>query len=330
MIALSLSLLSAPQAHAFDCDELSDGTSPTGFPSPALPTGPVAAGLLDGGLGAARRACPRTSFAVAPRGLLLADAANFYGHIVAGLNLDGALTLGGYDTEVFGRLELVRYDSVISAVTSSTLTPGHATVGITRVLRGEGLALAATGKVVLPTAVGLYRNAWPVGIDAGLAGQWADGPWSVHGQLTLLGSAALSRGPALPRAGIAPTLGGALRPTRGFAVALDLQSLFAYTAPVDALALAPALRFGTRRSWGAEIGAALPLAGRERALLAFDLRIAWREARFSAAGSLGQDGSLRSWEAVTADGGHPDRTDPLWPRLRRGRHIRSDSRAGGI
>ena len=47
-------------------------------------------------------------------------------------------------------------------------------------------------------------------------------------------------------------------------------------------------------------------------------------ALFPAAGSLGQDGSLRSWDPVTVDEGHPDRTDPLWPRLRRGTHLRAD------
>lgn len=242
---------------------------------PGLPTGPVSAALLDGGLGSARRACPRTELAIAPRALLLVDTPNFYGHIVAGLQLDGALALDA-DTELFGRLELVRYDSVISAVTSSALTPGHTTLGATRVLHDEGLALAWTSKLVLPTALGLYRGAWPIGLDTGLAGQWASGPWGVHGQLTVLGSAALSRGPALPRAGLAPVLGGAVRPTPGVEVVLDVQSMFLYTAPIDVVALAPAVRLGLGDAWGAALGGTVPLAGRERALTAVDLRVTWR------------------------------------------------------
>ncbi|HHO52890.1 MAG TPA: hypothetical protein ENK18_18950 [Deltaproteobacteria bacterium] len=262
-------------ALGFECAELSLPGGDRSTPSPGLPTGPVHAALLDGGLGRARRACPRTELAVAPRALLLVDTPNFYGHVVAGLSLDGALALDP-DTELFGRLELIRYDSVISAVTSSTLTPGHTTVGATRVLRSEGLILALTGELVLPTALGLYRGAWPLGLDVGLASQWADGPVEIHGQLTALGSAALSRGPALPRAGLAPVLGGSVRPLRGLALALDLQSMFLYTDDVDVVALAPAVRLGLGDAWGAEIGSTLPLAGRERALAVVDLRVAWR------------------------------------------------------
>lgn len=244
-------------------------------PTAGLATGPVTATLADGGLGRARRACPRSEIGGAVRGLLLVDTPNFYGHLVGGLHFDGSWALDGR-TELYGQLELIRYDSVISAATATYLGPGHTALGATRRLDDDGpVAWGLTGKVVLPTAFGLYRNAFPLAADLGAVAQVGDGLFQAHGALLLKGSVQASRGPAFPRGGVAPTLGGAFVPGRAFAVVVDLQSGFGYDAPVDHLSLAPALRFAAQRV-GIDVAATLPLAGRERALTGIELRTVGR------------------------------------------------------
>lgn len=245
------------------------------LPTAGLSTGPVTATLADGGLGRARRVCARSEVGGAAKGLLLVDTENFYGHVVAGAVFDGSWALDE-KTELFGQLELVRYDSVISAATASYLGPGHTTLGATRRLDDDGpFAWGVTGKLVLPTAFGLYRNAFPLALDVGPVAQVGSGMFRAHGGLLLKGSVQASRGPAFPRAGLSPTLGGAFVPGKAFAAVLDVQSSFLYDAPVDHLSLAPGLRFAAKRV-GIDVAATLPLAGRERALTGIELRTVGR------------------------------------------------------
>lgn len=241
----------------------------------ALPDGPVAASLWDGALGRAQVACPRTELAVAPHAYLLADTPAFYGVVAASGVLEGSATLDER-TELGVRLELVRYQNVISAISSSYTGLGYTTLAATRRLdEGPGPALAVVGQLVLPTALGLSAHAVPFAGDLGLAGLVREGPWEGHGQAGLAASAAVSRGPTQGRIGLPLTAGGAWRPGRAFALALDLQASFAYTAPLDHLAVAPAVRFAAG-SWGLELGATATLLGRERALLAGELRTGFR------------------------------------------------------
>ena len=93
-----------------------------------LPTGPVAAGLLEGELGRAHRTCGRSELAVDAGGLLVVDLDNFYGRLAAGLRLEGSWAWGPRG-ELFGSLEVLRYDSLITPLSSSSLGLGHATVG---------------------------------------------------------------------------------------------------------------------------------------------------------------------------------------------------------
>lgn len=242
-------------------------------PVDGMADGPVVAGLLDGNLGRARRACVRDEVGVTVGGLLVADTPNFYGHLVGGLTLDGSLAVDDR-TEVFATLELFRYDSVISALTSTYTGLGHTGIGASRVLTASDRGvLALNGKVVLPTAFGLYRNSWPFGVDLGLAGAWqAHDVVRLHGQIGALASAAASRGASQPRLGAMTTVGAELRPGRAFAVVADLASGFGYTAPLDVVSGALGLRFSDGKRWGLEIGGTVPFAGRERATAAVDVR----------------------------------------------------------
>lgn len=235
--------------------------------------GPVVAGLLDGDLGRARRACVRTEAGLGVGGLIVADTPNFYGHVVGSAVLDGSYALDDR-TEIFGSAELFRYDSVISALTSTYVGVGHTALGANRILSASERAhVAVNGKVVLPTAVGLYRTAWPFGLDLGLSGTWAASDLlRLHGQIGGLTSLAASKGPTQGRVGAMSTLGAELRPGKAFAAVADLSAGFGYTAPVDVVAAALGLRFSDGRRWGLELGATVPLAGRERALATFALR----------------------------------------------------------
>jgi hypothetical protein len=67
--------------------------------------------------------------------------------------------------------------------------------------------------------------------------------------------------------------GAAWRPVRPFAVVLDVTSSFGYTAPVDVVSASLGVRVGIGERVGVELGAAVPLAGRERALAAGELKV---------------------------------------------------------
>jgi hypothetical protein len=271
-------LAAAALAGASPCGQR--GGDDDGAPEPprgsGLADGPVAASLWDGALGRAQGACPRRELAVAPHAYLLADTPAFYGVIAASGVIEGSALLDRR-TELSARLELVRYQDVISAISSSYLGLGYTTVGATRRVDdgGSGPALAVVGQLVLPSAFGLSAHAAPFAVDVGLAGLARRGPWEGHAQAGLAGSAAISHGPTQARLGVPLTAGGAWRPGSAFATVLDLQASVGYTAALDHLALAPALRFGAG-NWGLELGATVPVLGRERALLAGELRTGLR------------------------------------------------------
>ena len=139
----------------------------------AMPVGPVQAGLLDGELGLARRVCPRTELGLGGGGYVLAEPENFYGYLHGEAALSGSYALGD-DTELFARIEPVRWQSVLGAIPSDHLGLGWTSLGATqRLVVSEDLALGITGRAVLPTAVGLYRCAVPFALDVGLTGTWA-------------------------------------------------------------------------------------------------------------------------------------------------------------
>lgn len=262
MIPLLLSV-----ALASPCEQLPDG----------LPDGTLTPWLVDGGLGRAHPVCARDELGVGAQAYLVADTANFYGHIQLAGVIDGRWAATDR-VEVFGAVEAVRYDQVIGALTSDALGIGHTTVGASvAAWSNEEHALAVNAKAVLPTAVGLYENAWPIGADLGLGWVWARSErLRVHGQVTALGSGAITAASAQPRVGATVNAGAEWRFVKPLALVGEVDAGFAYTAPVDHLAVGVGLRAKVGKRGGLELGGVVPLAGRERALASAGLRGSWR------------------------------------------------------
>lgn len=239
-----------------------------------MPTGPVLAPLLDGGLGRAHRVCGRSEIAVRGGGLLAIDKPNFYGRVTAGLNLEGSYA-PTRTTEVFAGLEALRFDTVISSLAASRLGLGHTYLGAAhRSVLGERTSLGVNGKLVLPTAPGLYHNAWPVSVDLGFAGQFtATRRLYLHGQIGLLATFVASRIAPSVRLGAALTGGAEFLPIRRLAIAADLHTLVGYTDVLDAVAGAVALRTSGLRRFGLELAGTFPFAGRLRTQAAVMLRV---------------------------------------------------------
>jgi len=242
-----------------------------------LVQGPGRAGLLDGDLGRARAPCLRDSVGFAGGGYVLADAANFYGHITAAGTLSASHVFAPR-WEASASVEVLRYETVIAPLTVSYLGLGTTTAGVAwQGGQTERFAWAMDGRLVVPTSSGLYQNAFPYGLHGGMSLAWAPRPWlEVHGQWSVIGSFAVSEGPAYPRMGLALDGGAAWRPGKAFAFGLDLVGTFGHTAPVDVFGVAPAFRFGLGEHLGLSLEATVPLAGTERALAAADLRADWR------------------------------------------------------
>jgi len=266
MLIVLVILLALP-ARAEVCPKDADG----------MAMGPVQAGFYDGDLALGRRACGRTEVGLALGAGLIAEPENFYGNIKALADIDGSYALDE-NLEIFGALEVVRYQTVISSFTDSALGLGHLSLGAGYALASaEDYRLLGHGRVVLPTASGLYQNMRPLGIDAGVSGAYVlRSDLRLHGSLLLPFSIGLSRAASRPRLGVDLAVGGAWQPLSWFAFALDINGQFAYAAPVDFIALRPGLRFAAGDALGIELGAAIPLAGRERNLAAVMLRAAWR------------------------------------------------------
>lgn len=258
-----IALLAVSAALAGPCDGLYDG----------MPDGLVSPFLHDGGLGRAHSACARTELGLGANGYLVVDTPNFYGNIVAAGVVDGRARLTDA-VELFGSIELVRYDSVIGALSSSTLGPGHTAVGASgRVWANDTTQVAVNGKLVLPTAFLLYQHSWPVGADLGVAMAWSkSAKFRVDAQVGGLGSGAISGAGAQPRAGAQAHAGVEWRPVKPLGLVAGLDAGFAYEAPVDHVAAQIGLRTHLGRRGGLELAGVVPFAGRERALASVALR----------------------------------------------------------
>jgi hypothetical protein len=241
-----------------------------------MATGPVQAGLLDGELGRAYRACPRSELALGGAGLAVIEPDQFYGRLQAAgvLRASWART---EESELYLRLEAVRFDTVISSVDAAAFGLGHTTLGAAqRLLEGPRARLALGTRVVLSTAFALYHHAWPIGVDVLALGEYSAREWlRLHGGAGPLGSFALGGGPTQPRLGVALLAGAQWLPWGWASVVLDLHAQLGYTSALDVLALAPGLRFGGTRV-GVELSGLVPVLGRERALAAVLLQVGVR------------------------------------------------------
>ena len=253
-----------------------------------LGIGPTQAGLLAGDLGAGWRACGRRELGLSGGGSLTVDLPNFYGRLSAPVAIDGSWT-PTERLEVFAQIELLRVEYLITPLSSSAIGLGHTSVGVSYgFLRNDKLALAAHSRLVLPTAVPLYQNAFPFSMDVGLAGQLElSRHIGLHGDANILLQAMAGKGTSAPRGGGTVVLGAQFVPIPEVAIVVDAKARFGWgDEPLDMLAGALGLRFSDRERFGFEIDATIPIAGRGRAAVALELR-----------------GSVR-WGTITR---------PLWP-----------------
>lgn len=262
VVGIGLGAALPTPALAGVCDELSWGQG----------TGPVAMGLLEGGLGEGHRACGRSEVGLGAGGLLLVDLPNFFGRLSADLRLRGSWAATDR-LELFGRFEFFRFDQLITPLTATSIGIGHTNLGASfRFLNSDRAALAVHGQVVLPTAVPLYEHTRPLAMDVGLAAQLAAHKRvQVHADVGLIHSVGLGNGPSQPRIGGTATVGAEFRPAWRFAIVTDLHASFGYTAPLDVFAAALGLRFADGKRFGFDFGATVPIAGRERAAARLDL-----------------------------------------------------------
>lgn len=259
MIALLLGL-----ALAGGCEEL-DGGLATGF---------ATVNPRPGDLGSGHRVCPRNELAGVVPAAASIDAEDFYGLLSAGAAAEGSWVASDRVT-VFGGLEVVRYDTLISAFTDAALGPGHTWVGASVFAAGSDHARAAVdGRLVLPTAFALYRHAWPLALDLGVAGQAGSTALRGHGRLGVLHSFAISLGPPAPWLGGSLRLGGELRPGDHFALVLDLDGTLGYDG--SKLAVVPELRFAIGRKLGLSLGGWVPVVAPTRQPLGIELRASGR------------------------------------------------------
>ncbi|MFZ5469340.1 MAG: hypothetical protein ACOZIN_07870 [Myxococcota bacterium] len=235
--------------------------------------GPVAFGYYEADVATGRRACPRTEIGLGAKAGAVIDTPDFYGGIAADALLFGSYALD--DTrELFATLELLHYQFVQNATLKGTsLGLGQLTAGMSFYGYQSGAFRGSTSaRLMLPTST--LGNARIVGAELGHALSWRGlSKLEVHGYLGLDFSAALSAGPALPRLGGLANVGVQYSPLPWLGLVLDVNTHIG--GATDYLAPALALRVGTR-SFGAELGATLPLLGNDRHDAVGGIRLAYR------------------------------------------------------
>ncbi len=251
--------------------------------SRSRPVGPLQVGELDGLLAVPHRACPREELALGGDMLLVAHSAELYGN----LHVNGRGRFSGFlgdpRVEAFVSWEAFRYQALLSAVSSSYVGLGYLSWGVSgQLYEGDEVAVALTGRMVLPTTTGLDVNTQPLAMDVGLTGAWQVDPnFRFHGWLTLLGSLGVGAGPADPRGGIRVGGGVDWRPIEWLSFVLEVQSGFLYRASLDVLAANAGIRLAFGSEVGLELGGAVPIFG-DRAIddgalpIAASLMLSWR------------------------------------------------------
>lgn len=239
--------------------------------------GPVEAGLADGDLGGAHRVCPMTSVGLTPTAYAIIEPENLYGRILATGTLTGSWAASD-KLEIYARLEGVRLDMLIAAISTTAIGPGYTALGASwRGVEGDAWALAVQGKLVLPTAFLHDEHGAPMGVDAGVQFVWAaKDTLLVHAALMPNFGFAAGGGPLYPRAGVNLDVGAEWRAFKRFSFVLDGISGFGRTDTLDHAGVGLGFRGGIGEHAGLALEARLPLAGRERALTSADIRFDWR------------------------------------------------------
>jgi hypothetical protein len=264
----ALALLSAPAAPD------ADATWPC-HPG-AAQTGPVEVSYESGSLGAPRRACPRTEFHLGARGQAIADTANFYGNIQASVPV-GLSVAVDERLELHVNMELFHYRNIIQSIAASHAGLGHTQLGATVVILHENqLVLSAVTRTTLPTALGLYNNAPPFGLDAGFSFAFGLADHVLlHG--SLLGTGSITQSPApLASLGYSGALSAEYMPNEWLSLVMTGASLALFQADLDHASLAGAARVRLWRGLSAELFVAVPIGGAERNLGQGGLNLRWR------------------------------------------------------
>jgi hypothetical protein len=271
LITLLLVLASSSMASAQEVDACS-----TTRPNRA--TGPTQAPLMDGMLGVARHACPQRELSLAGDAYLVAQPADFYGNIRIGGRLSGSYAVER-NIEIWGSMELLRHQTILSAVSTQYVGLGYLSVGATGVYaRGDGRIAALYSRLVLPTAIGLDRESQPLAMEVGTTGEWRiDSLLRLHAWLSALGSIGISTlAPPLPRGGL--RLGGGLdwTPWEWLSIVVEVGSGFGYRDGLDMLSAQLGLRFAFDELVGIEFSAIYPFVGAEPGLAAAQLALSVR------------------------------------------------------
>lgn len=263
-LGLALGLCTAAHA-ALPCDDR------------ALPDGPLPVGFEQGDFGMVRRACPRTELGVSLGGRAVIEQESFYANLRGGARLDGSFQPFA-QLELFVSAEPFVYQQVIQSYRATHMGLGDSSVGATLLaFARESFALSPTARVNLPTAVGLYQNAFPASVEAGLVGVIE--PFDelrLHGGLLGAVSWAFTAADADERGAILTNAGADVVLDDWVAVVVDLDSQLLQRADLDRLTAGVGVRFAFFDGLGVELGARLPLAGADRNLASLALRTAWR------------------------------------------------------
>lgn len=229
-------------------------------------------GLLQGDLGAGRRACPRTEVAIGARALAILDVPNFYGNLGIDALLQASIGLGKRG-ELFVSVPFLTWQFAQNATLKGTqLGFGASSFGGSVLAFDNGsVAIAPYARWLLPT------DGLTLGGEAGIAVQ---GPYGrrLGGHAVFAGdvSGGIANGPPGIRGGGMILLGLEWNPARWFVLVIDAQFHFGHRAALDWFAPAAALRFRFWRGLGAELSALIPVVGADRHDAALLLRFAWR------------------------------------------------------
>lgn len=279
LLVLVLGFALADAARATPCDATDEG----------LFLGPIATTTLDGDHASARRACPRTEVGLGTSlqgtlepekyGLdLTIQVASGSPIFIRGAGrVFGSLAIGDR-LELFGSFEPLYARYLISGYQASYIGPGHSTLGATFVAYADDvIVLSVTQSATLPSAFGLYKNAWPFAFDSGLTTTFS--PIDVlhlHAQLSGVASFAYTMAESDPRVGVMGLAGGELLLFEWASLVVDLYGLALYRAPLDNVAIQAAARAKIFAGLGVEASISLPLHGADRNLFVQRLSLAYR------------------------------------------------------
>ena len=242
----------------------------------SVQTGPVELSYESGGLSAARRACPRSEFVLSGNAQAIADTDNFYGNIQASLNLQGSVAIAeGF--EVHASLEAVHFRQVIQSIQANYTGLGHTQLGATFVVASdERFVLSAMTRATLPTALDLYQNAYPFGLDAGFLFAFGlNHNVILHGSAIATANSTLGRAP-FSRTGLGASFSAEYLPWSWLSFVGTTQGFALYDDPLDHLSIAGAARVKIWDGLSTQLAIAVPFAGRERNLGRGSLDLRWR------------------------------------------------------